>query len=138
MTWPTCLVLLSGSFCLPLTDNLQHVLILKLLFFWTTCNFSSYYRVFNYLNYRYTLRWKQMYLNFRRFWVLYLRHLQRMFSNSLSNVPGFCWFLLYLFSSHTFVALLCSIYKLCYLKHLVQHSFTVNSIRLFPKSTNSL
>ena len=40
---------------------------LKVVVFRSQCNFSSHYRVLNYLTYRYTLTLKQIYFNFRRY-----------------------------------------------------------------------
>ena len=61
---------------------------LKVVVLWSQCNFLSQYRILSYFTYRYTLGLKEMYFNFRRYWVLYLRHLQGIFSTSLSNVSG--------------------------------------------------
>ena len=93
---------------------------LKIVVFWSQCNFSSYYRVLIYLTYKYTLRLNQMYFYFRRYWVFQLRPIQRIFSTSLSNISGLLLIFALPFSSHKCVALLCSktIYTLCYLKDL--------------------
>ena len=69
---------------MPLTKNLLYILSLNLFIFEHNVTFQI-------------LRLKYNYIYLRRYWCFVLASLTENFDTSISNVLGFCWFLIYLF-----------------------------------------